>query len=128
MSELCKNKCSSKPLITLNMVYIYLENCFNYMIFIVCCRRQEITDSSYPYTIPSFVVMPLIWSYFHSYNSIHSTPAHSSSTSIALSLCTILHFQFHLAPNYIRLAPTLRKDFVILQLYWWLFSSTKHCS
>ncbi len=23
---------------------------------------------------------------------------------------------------------TLRKDFVILQLYWWLFSSTKHCS
>ncbi len=22
---------------------------------------------------------------------------------------------------------TLRKDFVILQLYWWLFSSTKHC-
>ncbi len=22
----------------------------------------------------------------------------------------------------------LRKDFVILQLYWWLFSSTKHCS
>ncbi len=21
----------------------------------------------------------------------------------------------------------LRKDFVILQLYWWLFSSTKHC-
>ncbi len=24
--------------------------------------------------------------------------------------------------------PTLRKDFVILQLYWWLFSSTNHCS
>ncbi len=23
---------------------------------------------------------------------------------------------------------TFRKDFVILQLYWWLFSSTKHCS
>ncbi len=23
---------------------------------------------------------------------------------------------------------TLRKDFVILQLYWWLFSSTKYCS
>ncbi len=23
---------------------------------------------------------------------------------------------------------TLRKDFVILQLYWWLFSSTQHCS
>ncbi len=23
---------------------------------------------------------------------------------------------------------TLRKDVVILQLYWWLFSSTKHCS
>ncbi len=23
---------------------------------------------------------------------------------------------------------TLRKDFVILQFYWWLFSSTKHCS
>ncbi len=23
---------------------------------------------------------------------------------------------------------TLRKDFVILQLYWWSFSSTKHCS
>ncbi len=22
---------------------------------------------------------------------------------------------------------TLRKDFVIVQLYWWLFSSTKHC-
>ncbi len=22
----------------------------------------------------------------------------------------------------------LRKDFVILQLYWWLFSSTEHCS
>ncbi len=24
--------------------------------------------------------------------------------------------------------PTLRKYFVILQLYWWLFSSAKHCS
>ncbi len=23
---------------------------------------------------------------------------------------------------------TLRKDFIIVQLYWWLFSSTKHCS
>ncbi len=23
---------------------------------------------------------------------------------------------------------TLKKDFVILQLYWWLFNSTKHCS
>ncbi len=23
---------------------------------------------------------------------------------------------------------TLRKDFVILQLYWWLFRSTKQCS
>ncbi len=23
--------------------------------------------------------------------------------------------------------PTLRKDFVILQLYWWLFRSTTHC-
>ncbi len=23
---------------------------------------------------------------------------------------------------------TLRKYFVMLQLYWWLFSSTKHCS
>ncbi len=23
---------------------------------------------------------------------------------------------------------TLRQDFVILQLYWWLFSSTKYCS
>ncbi len=22
----------------------------------------------------------------------------------------------------------LRKEFVILQLYWWLFSSTQHCS
>ncbi len=31
--------------------------------------------------------------------------------------------------NYIILkivCPALRKDFVILQLYWWLFSSTKH--
>ncbi len=27
-----------------------------------------------------------------------------------------------------RIYPTIRKDFVILQLYWWLFSSTKHCS
>ncbi len=23
---------------------------------------------------------------------------------------------------------TIRKDFVILQMYWWLFSSIKHCS
>ncbi len=28
----------------------------------------------------------------------------------------------------IHLLATLRKDFVILQFYWWLFSSTKHCS
>ncbi len=30
--------------------------------------------------------------------------------------------------QYILLCCTLSKDFVILQLYWWLFSSTKHCS
>ncbi len=29
--------------------------------------------------------------------------------------------------SYISTSYTLRKDFVILQLYWWLFSSTKHC-
>ncbi len=29
--------------------------------------------------------------------------------------------------NYIPVAITIRKDFVIIQLYWWLFSSTKHC-
>ncbi len=28
----------------------------------------------------------------------------------------------------IRMTDTLRKDCVILQLYWWLFSSTKHYS
>ncbi len=55
----------------------------------------------------------------------------------------VIHFQFGntfsviyrmlwfdvscLCYNTIYHGPTLRKDFVILQLYWWLFSSTKDC-
>ncbi len=30
--------------------------------------------------------------------------------------------------NHAQIIVTLRKDFVLLLLYWWLFSSTKHCS
>ncbi len=35
-------------------------------------------------------------------------------------------FSFCLASLVLGTMSTLRKDFVILQLYWWLFSSTKH--
>ncbi len=47
-------------------------------------------------------------------------------TNLVVSLATT-----NLANNSVELtltaANTLRKDFVILQLYWWLFSSTKYC-
>ncbi len=57
---------------------------------------------------------------------------HESLLSSWLS-CVIVSFCLNmwtsdLEMNGQLIAYTLRKDFVILQLYWWLFSSTKHCS
>ncbi len=39
-----------------------------------------------------------------------------------------LSMNVHVNPlQFIVRTPTLKKDFVILQLYWWLFSSTTYC-
>ncbi len=46
----------------------------------------------------------------------------------SLLIHNYIYYIINLVYPLTRLGTTLRKGFVMLHLYWWLFSSTKHCS
>ncbi len=79
--------------------------------------------------------LPLSWSptpWFLAHSQLHYTP-HSGNCWQLLKILIFHMYSLWRLTLYIRgfflfVTDTLRKAFVILQLYWWLFSSTKHCS
>ncbi len=69
------------------------------------------------------------WLLFYNDNNLHCIYTNTTCLQWSQFTCTCGLFIDGFIESYkYHLAYTLRKDFVILQLYWWLFSSTKYCS
>ncbi len=79
----------------------------------------------------------VIWVYFSYMNSAYSWFRKAMYTVDVTDEQAVRTFACHIAskallismaqPGYFHIIHILRKDFAILQLYWWLFNSTKQC-
>ncbi len=99
-----------------HILYVHLQNGFYQAKWPVCWMALLSRDLSFTSFGISKMHVFLYVFFIQTFGFVHSI-IHFDSFLYFHQNCINVHSW----------CPTLRKDFVILQLYWWLFSSTKHC-